>query len=43
MIDKSQILEVSEDLDDRLMVNVSLRGEREEEPRIEEDHTFGRP
>jgi hypothetical protein len=25
------------------MVNVSLRGEREEESRIEEDHTFGRP
>ena len=43
MIDKSQIPEGSEDLDDRPMVNVSLRGEREEEPRIEEDHTFGRP
>ena len=43
MIDESQILEGSEDLDDSPMVNVSLRGEREEEPRTEEDHTFGRP
>ena len=43
MIDKSQIPEGSEDVDDSPMVNVSLRDEREEEPRIEEDHIFGRP
>lgn len=43
MIDKSQILEGSEDVDDGPMVNVSFRGKREEEPRIEEDHTFGWP
>ena len=43
MIDKSQILEGSEDFDDERMVGVSLRDEREEESRVEEDHTFGWP
>ena len=43
MIDEPQILEGSEDFDDARMVGVSLRDEREEEPRVEEDHTLGWP
>jgi hypothetical protein len=43
MIDKPQILEGSEGFDDARMVGVSLRDEREEESRVEENHTFGWP
>ena len=43
VIDKPQILEGSEDFDDARVVCVSLRDERKEESRIEEDHTFGWP
>ena len=43
VIDEPQILEGSEDFDDARMVGVSLRDEREEESRVEEDHTFGWP
>ena len=41
MIDEPQVLEGSEGFDDARMVGVSLRDEREEESRVEEDHTFG--
>lgn len=43
MLDESQIREGSEDFDDALMVGVSLRDEREEESRVEEDQTFDWP
>ena len=43
MIDEPQILEGSEDFGDARMVGVPLRDEREEESRVEEDHTFGWP
>ncbi len=43
VIDEPQVLEDSEDFDDALMVDVSLRDQREEESRIEERHTFGWP
>ena len=41
VIDEPQILEGSEDFDDARMVGVSPRDEREEESRVEKDHTFG--
>ena len=43
VIDEPQVFEGSEDFDDARMVGVSLRDEREEESRVEEDHTFGWP
>ena len=41
VIDEPQILEGSEDFDDARVVSVSLRDEREEKSRVEEDHTLG--
>ena len=41
VIGKPKILEGSEDFDDARVVGVSLRDEREEKSRVEEDHTFG--
>jgi hypothetical protein len=43
VLDEPQVLESSEDFDDARMVGVSLRDEREEESRVEEDHAFGWP
>ena len=43
VIDEPQVPEGSEDFDDARMVGVSLRDEREEESRVEEDHAFGWP
>ena len=41
VIDEPQVLESSEDFDDARVVGVSLRDQREEKSRVEEDHTFG--
>ena len=43
MVSLAGLFEGSEDFDDARMVGVSLRDEREEESRVEEDHTFGWP